>query len=84
MVSDGTINDDTPSGPAGSSSCVVALSMTHVRSTYTQESNWVPGPPEGQLAYHSELAGVLATFAVLDVTIRFYKIDSGTVPIALD
>ena len=84
VVSDGSYKEDTPIGPAGSSSCIIAPSMTHDRSTYTQGSNWVPGLPEDQSSYRSGLAGVLAAFAILDVAICYYKIDSGTVTIALD
>jgi hypothetical protein len=46
--------------------------------------NWVTGTKEDQSSYRSEVAGVSGALAVLDVLVKHYHIESGSVTIALD
>ena len=42
------------------------------------------GAGEDQLAYRSELAGVIAALTILDVLVRHHNVTEGAVTIALD
>jgi hypothetical protein len=46
--------------------------------------NWVTGTKEDQSSYRSEAAGVNGALAVLDMLVKHYHIESGSVTIALD
>jgi hypothetical protein len=46
--------------------------------------NWVPGLPTDQLAYRSELAGIVGILSAVAVIIQQYKITAGSITIALD
>ena len=56
----------------------------NAQPSYAKGNNWVTGSGDNQLAYRSELAGVIAALTILDVVVRHQKITDGAVTIALD
>ena len=84
IVSDGSFNPESSTGPAGTSTVVLAPSTEWSANFYAKGNNWVTGSGDDQSAYRSELAGVIAALTILDVLVRHHKITDGTVTIALD
>ena len=75
-VSDGSFKDHM-----GTSGFVLRGSNKEIVST---GANTVPGNPNEQSSYRSELAGISGTLAILDATCKKYDISTGSVTVALD
>jgi hypothetical protein len=84
IVSDGSYRKDTPIGPAGTSAFCIAPYANNKEEQCITGYNWVTGTKEDQSSYRSEAAGVSGSLAVLDVLVKHYHIESGSVTIALD
>ena len=84
IVSNGSFNPESSTGPAGTSAVVLALSIECSAKFYAKWNNWVTGSGDDQSAYRSELAGVISALTILDVLVRHYKITAGVVTITLD
>ena len=83
-VSDGSFKKDTPVGPAGTSAFRIVSCARQQNEQYINGYNWVTGTQQDQSAYRSEAAGVCGALAVLDVLVKHYKIETGSITIALD
>ena len=84
IVSDGSFNPESSTGPAGTSAVVLAPSTKCSARFYAKGNNWVTGSGDNQSAYRSALAGVIAALTIVDVLVRHHKITDGAVTIALD
>jgi hypothetical protein len=84
IVSDGSYKKDTPIRPAGTSAFRIAPYANNKEEQCITGYNWVTGTKEDQSSYRSEAAGVSGALAVLDVLVKYYHIESGSVTIALD
>ena len=84
IVSDGSFNPESLTGPAGTSAVILAPSTKYSAKFYAKGNNWVTGPSDDQSAYRNELAGVIAALTILDVLVRHNKITDGAITIALD
>ena len=84
IVSDGFFNPEYLIGPASTLAVILASSTKCSAKLYAKGNNWVTGSSEDQLAYRSELAGVIAALTILEVPVRHWDIREGAVTIALD
>ena len=84
IVGDSSFNPDSSLGPTGTSAVVLAPSTNCETKFYAKGNNWVTGSKINRSAYHSELTGFIAAFAILDVLFRHHDRTSGSVTIALD
>ena len=78
-ISDGSYD---PITHKGTSSFIIVSGKTD--KDPLEGDNWVPGTPEDQSAYRSELAGVGGILASTAIIIQKYNITSGAITIALD
>ena len=84
IVSDGSFKQNSPIGPAGTSSVILAPSTSSHKQHWVRGENWVTVPVESQSPYRSKLAGVIAGLTVVDILVRHHKITEGGVTLALD
>jgi hypothetical protein len=84
IVSDRSYKKDKPIGPAGTSAFRIAPYANNKEEQCITGYNWVTGTKEDQSSYRSEAAGVSGALAVLDLLVKHYHIESGSVTIALD
>ena len=84
IVSDGSFNHTSSIGPVGRSAVILAPSTECHKRHWVKGCNWATGPASLQLAYCSELAGVIASLTVIDILVRYHIITEGAVTIASD
>ena len=84
IVSDGSFNLASLIGPVGTSVVIPAPTTECLPRHWAKGCNWVTSPASLQLAYRSELTGVIASLIVIDVLVRHHSITEGAVTIALD
>ena len=83
-VSDGSFNEASPLGPAGTSAVILASSTSCHKKHWTKGFNWVTGPGSSQSAYRSELAGVISALTIVDILVCHNNITEGAITFALD
>ena len=47
-------------------------------------TNWIPGSPTTQSAYRSELAGIIGVLSSVELIIKQFNIQGGSITLALD
>ena len=80
-MSDGSFN---PTLQRASSSFIIALAENSNIDILLSGSNFVPGLPEDQSAYRSELAGILGVLYSVEILVTHFHTTSGSITIALD
>ena len=84
IVSDGSFEQNSPIGPAGTSAVILASSTSSHQHHWARGENWVTGPAESQSPYRSKLAGVIAGLTIINILVRHHNITKGGVTLALD
>ena len=82
IVSDGSFQEDAPIGSSGTSGIHVHAGIA--TTDPCEAVNWVPGTASEQSAYRSELAGACGALAIVAIFVQFFKIEEGSVTLALD
>ena len=80
-VSDGSFN---PTLQRGTSAFIIAPAMNSSDDCLLSGSDFVPGLPDDQSAYCSELAGILGVLYSMEILVTRFFITSGTITIGLD
>ena len=69
VISDGSFCRESPIGPSGTSSVVVALKTDCNQNLCITGTIWVTGPKYCQSSYQNDLAGVIASLTIIDIIV---------------